>query len=161
VSSAPTSTVPISGLRLRRGLPRPSRGTMARLRAPWLDRDLAEGVPPWHSPVHAARAVQLSSRRRRRALARALERLVKDAERPPRPELGAVIRPCRGQVIEAARPLRAIAARLRSGAPVEARGIAALQAVLTDGGGPCYSRAYPGALTARLEAVSRWLDVED
>jgi hypothetical protein len=162
VGSAQLSTLPaVRGVHLRRGPVRPGRRLMARVRGPWLDRELATGVPPWQSAVHAARAVQLTSRHRRRGLARTLERLLRDAEHPPALALGAAVRPCRSQVMPAAPALRAIVTRLRSGAPLEARGIAALLAVLSDGSGPCYSRADPGALTARLETVSRWLDVED
>jgi hypothetical protein len=59
-------------------------GLWARLRAPWLDRQLAAGVSSWHSRAHAARALQLTTHRTRRRLARVLEQLVERAEDPPR-----------------------------------------------------------------------------
>jgi hypothetical protein len=135
---------------------------LARLRAPWLDRQLAAGSVPWRSPAHAARALQLTGDRSRGALARSLERLVEHAERPPaRLTISAVIPPCREQV-HAARPvILATACRLRSRAPVDARGVARLRALLCDGAGPCYSRGDPGALAVALETVSQWLDVQD
>jgi len=74
---------------------------LARLRAPWLDRQLAAGTVTWRSESHAARALQLSSDRRRRALARSLERLVTDAHQPPTPVKTAAILVCREQVLDA------------------------------------------------------------
>ena len=55
----------------------------------------------------------------------------------------------------------ATASRLRSGAPVDARGVARQCALLSDGAGPCYSRGDPVALTVALETISQWLDVQD
>jgi hypothetical protein len=136
----------------------PARLT-ARIRSPWLDSQLAAGVPPWRSPSHAARALQLTGDRDRRALARSLERLLEDAERIPTPFRGAAIRPCRGQVLGALAEIMAISALLRSAQPVYARGVAMLRAVLSDGSGPCYFRSDPAALSQALQEVSRWLRV--
>jgi hypothetical protein len=106
---------------------------LARLRAPWLDRQLAAGSVPWRSPAHAARTLQLTGDRSRGALARWLERLVEHAERPPaRFIISAVIPPCREQVHAALPVILATASRrLRSGAPVDARGVARLRALLS------------------------------
>jgi hypothetical protein len=135
---------------------------LAGVRAPWLDRQLAAGSVPWRSPEHAARALQLTGDRSRGALARWLERLVEHAERPPaRLSISAVVSPCREQVHEALPVILATASRLRSRAPVDARGVARLRALLSDGAGPCYSRADPVALTVALETISQWLDVQD
>ena len=38
-------------------------------------------------------------------------------------------------------------------------GVAMLRAVLSEGGGPCYVRTHPAALTVRLQEVSRCLRV--
>ena len=131
----------------------------ARVRSPWLDPQLAAGVPPWRSPSHAARALQLTGDRDRGALARSLERLLAGADRIPTPFRGAAIRPCRGQVLGALAEIMAISALLRSAQPVDARGVAMLRAVLSDGGGPCYVRSDPAALSEALQEVSRWLRV--
>jgi hypothetical protein len=131
----------------------------ARICSPWLDPQLAAGVPSWRSPSHAARALQLTGDRDRRSLARSLERLLEDAERIPTPFRGAAIRPCRGQVLGALAEIMAISALLRSAQPVDARGVAMLRAILTDGGGPCYIRSHPAALSEELREVSRWLRV--
>jgi hypothetical protein len=140
--------------------PRAAR-LLAHLRAPRLDRQLADGVAPWHSPTHAARALQLTGARTRRALARSLERLVEQAEEPPPPARSAVIEPCRPQVREARPIMLTMAFRLRAGTPVDARGVARLKLLLTDGLGPCYAPSRPDALLVELQSVSRWLDVRD
>jgi hypothetical protein len=136
---------------------------LAHLRALWLDRHLAAGVVPWHSKLHAARSLQLTSDRSRRALARSLEHLIEHAEMS-RSQLGrtAVVIPCREQVREARPVILAIAARLRASAPVDARGMAWLRLVLTDGTGPCYTPSgRPDALAVELQTVDRWLDAAD
>jgi hypothetical protein len=134
---------------------------MAHLRAASLDRQLAQGVAPWHSSRHAARALQLTSSRARTALARSLERLVEQAEEPPTPRRSAVIEPCRPQVREARPIMLTTALRLRAGAPVDARGMARLKLLLSDGAGPCYAPSRPDALAIELQTVSQWLDVRD
>ena len=111
--------------------------------------------------AHAARALQLTSDRSRRGLARSLERLIEQSERPPAPFRGAAVQPCREQVREALPEILAIASRLRSGAPVDARGVARLRGLLCDGCGPCYAPSRPDALSIALSTVSDMLDVQD
>ena len=133
----------------------------ARLGASWIDPRLAAGAVSWRSPVYAARALQLTDRGSRFALARSLERLLERAEQPSAPFKSAAIAPCRVQVRDALPLILSIASRLRSGTPVDARGIAQLSELLSDGAGPCYRRIHPEALTRALERVSRALDVDD
>lgn len=141
---------------------RPVAWLLAHLRGPWIDRQLAQGIAPWRSPTHAARALQLTTCRRRRALAAGLERLVEEAELPARHfRHSAVTSPCREQVREALPLILAIASRLRDGAPIGARGIAGLRLVITDGAGPCYRRVHRDALKDVLQAISRGLDAPD
>jgi hypothetical protein len=134
---------------------------VARLLAPWIDRELAEGRTSWPTVAHAARALQLTSTRRRGSLARSLELLVERAEEPPRPFRGAASPPCREQVRNALPLILALASRLRDSAPVDAQGVALLGQLLSDGAGPCYTRIHPEALTVALEKVSHCLDVAD
>ena len=136
---------------------------LAHLRALWLDRQLAAGVVPWHSKLHAARALQLTSDRSRRALARSLAHLVEHAEMSRIQFRGtAVVIPCREQVREARPVILAMVSRLRASAPVDARGMARLRLLLTDGTGPCYTPGgSPDALAAELQTVDRWLDAAD
>jgi hypothetical protein len=133
----------------------------AHLRGGRLDRQLAAGIPPWSSPVLAARALQITGHRHRRGLARSLELLVERAETTSPQGLSAAVKPCREQVLHAIEPSLAIAARLRSGRPVGARGVAWLRELLSDGSGPCYTQIRVDALTAALQAASIWLDVND
>jgi hypothetical protein len=145
----------------RRRSRHPLAPLLARLRAPWLNRQLAAGVEPWRSPVHAARAKQLTGDRTRRMLARGLERLVEQAEEPPSLSRAAVIHPWRPGVREARPLMLTLASRLRRSAPVDPRGIAALKDLLTDGGGPVYTPGDPDTLKRQLEAIDQWLDVPD
>jgi hypothetical protein len=131
----------------------------ARLHAPSLDRELASGIAPWRSPLHAARALALTSDRSRRGLARSLERLVEQAQHPRSQYRGAVIYPCREQVIEALPAMLTIAGRLRSADPIDARGTARLIILLSDGSGPCYVRIRRNALNDALQEISQWLAV--
>jgi hypothetical protein len=147
--------------RLRRRY-QPAAWLLARVRAPWIDRELAQGVAPWRSPAHAARALQLTTTRQRRALAAGLERMVEHAERPASPcRITTVIPPCREQVREALPLISAITSRLRDGAPLDPRGVARLKAVITNGAGPCYTRSHVDALNDALVPVSQWLDAPD
>jgi hypothetical protein len=136
-------------------------GLRARLRAPSLDRQLSSGTASWRSPVHAARSLQLTSDRRRRRLACSLERLIKTAEQPRALFPGAAVLPRPEQVRDAKPLLLAVAVRLRSGAPVDARGVAYLRELLCNGDSPVYARSAAGALAAELRTVSEMLDVQD
>ena len=147
--------------RSRRPPSRPVR-LWARLRASGLDADLATGIAPWRSPVHAARALQLSGERNRRMLAGSLDRLVKETETPTsRFFRGAVIPPCRAAVSAQIPQIRVLATRLRSKKPVRAEGMARLRLLLCDGTGPVYSRKRSGMLPAALEVIVQSLEVLD
>ena len=146
---------------------RPARlGTprlLARLRAPWLDRELARGVESWRSRVHAARALQVTSDRHRKALAEWLERLVAtaDAAPPPVSRLSARVTPCAEQIFLARYEMQALAAHLRAPVPIDAGAAVRLRLVLADGSGPCYRRTSPLALRDALVALDAALDVPD
>ena len=133
----------------------------ARLRAPILDRQLAAGIASWRTPVHAARALQLTSPRSRHTLAGSLERLVETADDHRGPFRGAAVQPCSEQVHEALPLILAIAVHLRSTAPVAASGVARLRALLSDGGGPCYLPSHDDALRSALEPIRQCLDAPD
>lgn len=145
---------------LHRG-PRGRVRLSALLRAGTLDRELAAGVPSWRSPEHAARAVWLTHPRRRRGLARALEILVERGEQPAKRGRSAAVEPCREQVRDALAKIMAVTSRLRSSEPIDARGVALLRALVTDGGSPCYARHHPAALTKALQEIERWLVAVD
>src|SRR5579883_2615508 len=132
---------------------------LARIGASRLDRQLAAGTAPWRSRLHAARALQLTRGRARVRLARSLELLAEHAQLSRSDYAGsAVIAPCREQVSDALPGILGIASRLRSGDPVDARGLARLRLLLSDGCGPCYVPIHRSALSVALDDVARWLD---
>ncbi|HET9718679.1 MAG TPA: hypothetical protein VFP55_01240 [Solirubrobacteraceae bacterium] len=134
---------------------------LARLRAPWIDRALAAGTVPWRSPTYAARALQLTSPRRRLLLARSLETLVEEVEGSRPARICSPIPGCRPQIRQARPLILMIASRLRSDTPVDPAGVARLGRLLSDGSGPCYMTSRPGALALALEEVDESLDVLD
>jgi hypothetical protein len=130
--------------------PRPAARLLARARGPWLDGALMAGADPSGSAVLAARAATLGSRRARRALARAVDGIVRSAHRPPnRVQLS----PCRQAVLANESTLQDLAAGLRGDAPVYVRGVARLGALLSDGSGPVYD-GDADALAEQLDVVA-------
>jgi hypothetical protein len=107
----------------------------ARLRSGALDRALIDGADPVSSPQLAARAASLTSTRFRELIADGLERLLLVAEGPTRRWWAASRR---GAVVANARELRELAALLRGGSLLYARGMAILGELLSDGAGPAY-----------------------
>ncbi|MGZ4243931.1 MAG: hypothetical protein ACXVSE_06545 [Solirubrobacteraceae bacterium] len=140
-----------------RGLPLVRSGTVfapsvptrlrARARRLELDRALADGTDPAGSPLLAARAAQLVGRANRYRLAAALEHLALTADAPPRPFRTA---PRRGAVEANRAALMELAATLRAGGLLYARGVAILELVMIDGSGPAYSDAHGEGLARQL-----------
>lgn len=134
----------------------PSRLTRlrARSRRLELDRALADGADPAASPLLAARAAQLVGRANRYRLAAALEHLALTAEAPRRLFRTA---PRRGPVQANREALIQLAATLRRGGLLYARGIAILELVLIEGTGPAYTDARGEGLTLQLELAGAGL----
>jgi hypothetical protein len=133
----------------------------ARLRHDSLDRELACGIAPWRSPAHAARALQLTSVRRRETYAQGLERVLAETERTGgiSTRFSGVVMPDPAAVILCAPTIWEIVATLRGPAPVSAEGMARLRALLCDGAGPLYCAGNAEQLRQALEHISRWLPV--
>jgi hypothetical protein len=133
----------------------------ARLRHESLDRDLAGGIAPWRSPAHAARALQLTTGRRRESYALGLERVLAEIERTGgiSPRFSGVVMPDPAAVILCAPTIWEIVGTLRAPAPVSAEGMARLRALLCDGAGPLYCAGNAEQLRQALEHISRWLPV--
>lgn len=125
----------------------------ARLRAHRLDRELAGGAVPSTRGGLSVRAKTLVEPRVRAALADQLQRVVRDAKRGP-VSLGIRVRPRRSEVLAAADLLEALADRLLAPSAVDARGVAQVQLLLSDGAGPLY---YRGASDDVRSAASRAL----
>ena len=104
-----------------------------------LARRLAAGAQPSDSPELARRARQLCSWRHRRVLASGLERVIDDVLERPRPYSASV--PLRRRAILHEREgLLELAFELRdTSQEVDARGVALVDQLLSDGGSPLYT----------------------
>jgi hypothetical protein len=120
----------------------------AVLRAPRLDRALADGADPASEPTLRDRARLLTSWRTRRRLARAFEEVEQGPGVPVRHD----------QVVEASDLLVELTTALRSRERVSARGVVLARRIITDGCGPLYApNAPPAALWWRVWEALRAL----
>ena len=110
----------------------------ARIRPRRLDRALAGGTPPEASAALALRAQQLTEPDSRGSIAKALRRILREAQQGCRPALGRVM-PSRAQVRAAREQLSHLADTLEEPGPVAAGGVAQALLLLTDGTGPLYN----------------------
>ncbi|HET9103655.1 MAG TPA: hypothetical protein VFN55_09900 [Solirubrobacteraceae bacterium] len=129
----------------------------ARLARRAVDTALSEGCDPAASPRLAARARQLTSRRRRYATAVALEVLIHAIDRPPS---GGHVRPSRTALAFNRDRMLDLVSVLCSPRPVYARGMATLELVVRDGTGPAYADRHGEWLAAELVRARRELDGE-
>jgi hypothetical protein len=151
---------PSPGGQARFGLTHLLTWVRARLRRWRLDADLARGADPCDSPALAYRAARLTSDRGRERLAASVEDIRAAAMRPAR-GFSVAIEPCRDQVEEAGPLLIEIEDLLRSSAPVYSQGVARLELLLKDGGGPLYTPAWRGTLSDELEMIIAALEGRD
>jgi hypothetical protein len=115
----------------------PSLGRLlARLRAGKLDRALAAGVSPESSRALAIHAEALPSPKVRRALGDAVEELLAQRREPHR--LGSRVSPRRERVEANRDELDTLARRLRADQRTDARGVARVRELLSDGAGPLF-----------------------
>lgn len=140
---APTAASGFSSPTVERGRPAALRQggvarLAARLRGSSLDRALARGADPLATSQLAARAQLLTSPAGRAQAADAVEHLVRAAYGPHR-RWWALAR--HNTVLAHSSELHALASLLRSERPVYARGVAALNELLSDGTGPVYRDA--------------------
>jgi hypothetical protein len=112
----------------------------AWLRARWLDDRLARGADPRSDRELELRAHRICSEASRKRLARALERLMRDARQPDR-LIRRQVPVRRAAICDCAEDLDALIRRLRDGQPVDPRGIALTERLLTDGASPLYHEA--------------------
>jgi len=121
---------------------------LARLRRSALDRALAQGADPSSCSQVAARAAQLAGSSSRVRRAATLERLALVAEGPTS---RVRVSPSRLAVHANRAELLELAATLRREDPLYARGIAALELLVTDGTGPMYTDRRGEALARQLQ----------
>jgi hypothetical protein len=123
----------------------------ARLRSGRLNRQIAVGVPAAAGSALAVHEARLTSPVERRAIARILRLALRDAQ------VGGLVLSSRVPVhipnVTAAEDLiDAVTLRLHSPRPVNARGMARLRQILSDGTGPLYRYGH-GDLRGRLGAA--------
>jgi len=135
----------------------PADRLLAHVLGASLDRELAIGRAPEASRLLAARAQDIVSLRRRRALARDWDHLLAVASRAHGRRYPA--RPIRAGRITAAEPaIRELTRRLSAPSPVAACGVAMASVLLTDATGPVYNRSSGVTLAAAIEAAITQLD---
>jgi hypothetical protein len=123
-----------------------------------LNRELADNADPHSSPELALRASQLTSDRRRKQLARTLSGFVEDANHPrlTRPP---VVTINRAAVRDAEDAIITMITRLDDAEPVDPRGMAIAERIITDGAdSPLYRYGQPGALRALVLTATAALD---
>ena len=124
-----------------------------------LRRALAAGADPESSAQLARRAEQLTSLRRRRALAAALNRALREAEAPPAPFTAAV--PVRRREIRKTRDeIEQLARDLLAPGEVRPRGVVLVQNMLTHGESPLFTASPDGALQRAVRQARSALHVE-
>jgi len=130
---------------------------MLRLNSARLDADLAAGVAPETSPLHAARARRLVASRMRDACAANWQHLLLISREPIRGLSGrAPI--CRERVRRAEPEIRELITALRTTGPIPARGVAIATHLLTDGRGPIYNPGTPDDLSTIVALAVEHLD---
>lgn len=148
---------------------RPWHLILARAMAASLDRQLANGARPEAGTFLAARAMVLTSPGYRRGLATSLRRLLAasvDPQGRPRPlpaarSAGAARQPYvvlrRDEIARSAFELAELAGCLADPEPVPARGVALVNQLLADGGGPLYRTGSRNDLSTVIEQASQAL----
>lgn len=125
--------------------------------------DLTRALAQWADPGVRAeltlRAAQLTSRRNRKAIARALRRALIDAHKPPLARSRVVIIQ-RAAVLDAHAAIDALIARLAGPTPVRPQGMAITEELLTNAGcsSPLYNPAPRGALLRAIGVAARALE---
>jgi hypothetical protein len=124
----------------------------ARMRANQLDRALAAGADPAAGALLARRASQLTTRRIRAGLARALEAHLAEARRP-RKRSSAAVPVRRREVLYAAPEIRRLVVCLLDDRVIRAQGTARVRGLLTDGMSPLYAHSPAGTLAHAVAAA--------
>jgi hypothetical protein len=130
---------------------------LVRLRAPRLDRELADGASPDRAFALAVRAHMLVNGRTRTDLALGARRILLAAAQPA--DGGRLPVPvCRDRVRDSAPEFGELIGRLVGAGLVPARGIAQASILLGDAGSPLYRRASRDDLRARVRQAADALD---
>jgi hypothetical protein len=122
-----------------------------------LDMAIAGGACPDSAAALSLRANRLISRPTRLRLSRAIRRLTRDAQHPPR-RIHESVPICWRKVARSTSTLAELADHLSSPYPVEARGVAQVQLLLRSGSSPLYSRPHADDLEEALETAIEALE---
>lgn len=127
---------------------------LARVRAPFLDSQLAAGRSPRASRLMAIRAQEITSPAGRQVLVRQWVHVLDRARRPPPAST-----PCaplqRDHINAAESDIRTMLAFLAGPRPIKARGAAIASTLVGDGTGPLYNRRCPLGLGATVREATR------
>jgi hypothetical protein len=148
-----------SGLTVRRasGLER----VLSRVRARSLDQRLVEGESPDRGALLALRARFLLRPATRRVLARSVARVLSDAVAPSQRATGYRAQVARHNILDAADGLAMLMELLNRPGPVSARGIAAVQLLMSDGAGPVYNPHSTQQLSSLVEEAIQAMTTVD
>jgi hypothetical protein len=136
----------------------PLEELLARLFAPLLERQLADGKDPAEYPLLVARAAQVARPHVRRRTAAHWQRVLDEVRSRPRP-LSHAVAVCIEQVADAGPEILALVARLRDELPVSPVGVAQARRLLVETNGPLFDRSAPrGDLSARVSLILLELD---
>ena len=124
-----------------------------------LDRALAAGIPPDSRADLSVRAHGLIGSRERLALASAIRRVIDESEQAVRP-MSFSVPICRRKVWRSRRALGDILERLLAAEPLDARGVAQIRLLLSDGAGPLYAYPHADDLEPALARAVAALDVQ-
>jgi hypothetical protein len=130
----------------------------ARVRAHQADRALAAGISPDSSAHLSVRAHDLIGCPTRAELARAIRRLLNDVHHRVRPRHFSVPI-CRAKVWRSHDTLQGLADRLLADEPLDARGLAQIRLLLSDGAGPLYARPRADDLEPALQCAIAALEM--
>jgi hypothetical protein len=153
-----STVVLVDGDRIEARRPRLLERLEARWRRLALDRELAEGALPETCGSLILRAHDLIGLPARRALARDIRRLLREAG-SGYPWTVTRVPMRRSAILAAADELELLAHRLVAPDPVAARGVAEVRLLLSDGGGPLYFRGASYELSAAVARARRDLEV--
>lgn len=123
-----------------------------------LDHALAAGVSPDSSAALSLRARWLIGTSVRRRLACSVRRLLDEAQRPLAP-ISPAVPICRRKVLGSELMLLVLADRLAAPEAVDARGVAQVRLLLTQGDGPLYDNPQASDLEPLLRAMLSALEV--
>jgi hypothetical protein len=129
----------------------------ARLLADRLDRELATGITPEASLLHALHAQRIVRPRSCRTLGRSLRRILAAAGADTTSRVPTATPICQANVRAAATMLALVVQRLERNGPIQARGIASLRLLITNGGGPIYRADAPENLSIEAQTVLQYL----